>query len=159
MKTENALVQKNYLLEKFPGKGGWTFAQIPEIPPDPHAHFGWVRVKGSIDGFPIQGCHLMPIGNGRLFLPVKAGIRKKIKKEAGDWVEVILYDDSVSQDISPDFLLCLQEQPELEKRFFHQLSEAERASAIQEINAAATEEKRITLMAQILNRLENISLP
>jgi hypothetical protein len=70
-----------------------------------------------------------------------------------------LYADPVSEDISPDFLLCLQEQPELVRRFFHQLSEAERASAIQEINAAVTEEKRITLMSQILNRLENISLP
>jgi hypothetical protein len=81
MQNDQALVRKNYLLEKFSGKGGWTFAQIPEIPPDPHAHFGWVRVKGSIDGFRIQGYHLMPMGNERLFLPVKVGIRKKSRKK------------------------------------------------------------------------------
>ncbi len=37
---EQALVNKNYLLEKFPGKGGWTYALIPEILPDKHVHFG-----------------------------------------------------------------------------------------------------------------------
>ena len=25
------LVDKEYLLEKYPGKGGWTYARIPEI--------------------------------------------------------------------------------------------------------------------------------
>ena len=25
------LVNREYLLEKFPGKGGWTYALIPEI--------------------------------------------------------------------------------------------------------------------------------
>lgn len=28
---EESLVDKEYLLEKFPGKGGWTYALIPEI--------------------------------------------------------------------------------------------------------------------------------
>lgn len=78
------LTDKAYLLEKFPGKGGWTYAAIPEIAPDKHAHFGWVRVKGTIDGYKIKGFHLMPMGNGKLFLPVKSEIRKKIKKQAGD---------------------------------------------------------------------------
>ena len=28
---EEPLVDKEYLLEKFPGKGGWTYALIPKI--------------------------------------------------------------------------------------------------------------------------------
>jgi hypothetical protein len=48
------LINKNYTLEKFPGKGGWTFARIPEIVKDKKNAFGWVRVKGSIDGFEIK---------------------------------------------------------------------------------------------------------
>ena len=79
------LVNKTYLLEKFQGKGAWTFAQIPEILQDKNAPFGWVRVRGTIDGFEIKGYHLMPMGNGKLFLPVKAEIRKKIKKQSGDF--------------------------------------------------------------------------
>ena len=30
METEKPVVNKKYLLEKFPGKGGWTYAVIPE---------------------------------------------------------------------------------------------------------------------------------
>ena len=44
------LINKKYILERFDGKGGWTFARIPEIPQDKHAHFGWVKVRGTIDG-------------------------------------------------------------------------------------------------------------
>lgn len=46
---EEPLVDKEYLLEKFPGKGGWTYALIPKILQDKHSHFGWVIVNGSID--------------------------------------------------------------------------------------------------------------
>ncbi len=78
------LVNKHYLLERFPGKGGWTFARIPEILQDKKAHFGWVKVRGTIDGFEIRKYHLMPMGNGNLFLQVKAEIRKNNSREKGE---------------------------------------------------------------------------
>ncbi len=90
----NPLVNRKYLLEKFSGKGGWTYAAIPEILPDQKAHFGWIKVKGSIDGYHFKSYKLMPMGNGKLFLPVKAEIRKKIGKNAGDYVDVILFADN-----------------------------------------------------------------
>lgn len=31
------LTDKIYLLEKFSGKGGWTFVRLPEIPPPEYA--------------------------------------------------------------------------------------------------------------------------
>ena len=80
MDKEKPLVDREYLLEKFPGKGGWTYAQIPEILQNKQSAFGWVRVRGTIDNFEIKNYNLMPMGNGKLFLPVKAEIRKKIKK-------------------------------------------------------------------------------
>ena len=48
---EKPLVDKTYLLEKFSGKSGWTYTEIPEILPDKTAPFSWIKVKGSIDGF------------------------------------------------------------------------------------------------------------
>ncbi|MDX5419677.1 MAG: DUF1905 domain-containing protein, partial [Hymenobacteraceae bacterium] len=70
------LTNKSYQLQKLPGKGGWTYAALPEILPDKHTHFGWVRVNGTIDGFELKSYNLMPMGNGQLFLPVRAEIRK-----------------------------------------------------------------------------------
>jgi Domain of unknown function (DUF1905)/Bacteriocin-protection, YdeI or OmpD-Associated len=147
-----ALVNKKYLLEKFPGKGGWTFARIPEILPDKKAHFGWVKVRGTIDGFEIRKYHLMPMGNGKLFLPVKAEIRKKIKKREGDYVHVILYPDNEPLDIPEEMILCIQEEPEA-LEFFKSLSESEQKYYIQWIYSAKKEETKIDRLATCINRL------
>lgn len=146
------LVDKKYRLEKFPGKGGWTYARIPEILQDKTAHFGWVKVKGSIDGYEIKKYNLMPMGNGKLFLPVKFEIRKKIKKEEGDWVHVILYPDNEPLEVPEEMLLCLQDEPAALK-FFNSLSEGERKLYIDWIYSAKMEETKIDRLAKSINRL------
>jgi len=149
---DRPLVNKKYLLEKFPGKGGWTFARIPEIKQDKKAHFGWVKVRGTIDGFEIRKYYLMPMGNGTLFLPVKAEIRKKIKKTEGDYVHVILYLDTEPLEIPEEMLLCLQDEPQALK-FFNSLSESEQKYYIQWIYSAKKEETKIERLAKTINRL------
>lgn len=146
------LINKNYTLEKFPGKGGWTFARIPEIVKDKKNAFGWVRVKGSIDGFEIKNYNLMPMGNGLLFLPVKAEIRKKIHKQAGDQVHVILYPDYEAIEVPEELLLCLQDEPKA-LNFFKSLSESEKKFYIQWIYSAKKEETKIDRLAKTVNRL------
>ncbi len=59
----------------------------------------------------------MPIGNEMLGLSVRAEIRKKIKKEAGDYVHVILYLDDEPLEIPEELLVCLLGEPEA-WRFF-----------------------------------------
>jgi Domain of unknown function (DUF1905)/Bacteriocin-protection, YdeI or OmpD-Associated len=149
------LVNKDYQLQKFPGKGGWTFAAIPEILPEKKNPFGWVRVKGTIDGVVIQNYHLMPMGNGQLFLPVKAEIRRQIKKNAGDWIRVELFADNDPVQIPDELLLCLQDEP-LALKKFNQFSESEKANAIKCIVAAkktATRDARIVqLIASLLKK-------
>lgn len=149
-----ALVDKEYLLEKYPGKGGWTFARIPEIKQDKHAHFGWVKVRGTIDGFEIRKYHLMPMGDGKLFLPGKAEIRKKIKKEAGDFVRVILFPDTEPLEIPEEMLLCLKDEPKAFK-FFKTLSESEQKFYIQWIYSAKKEETKVDRLAKSINRLSD----
>lgn len=150
--TEKPFVNKKYKLEKIPGKGGWTYARVPEIKPDKHAHFGWVKVKGSIDGFEIKKYHLMPLGDGNLFLPVKAEIRKKIKKQEGDWVHVILYPDNEPQQAPQEMLDCLADEPKALK-FFHSLNESEQKEYINWIYSARKEETKIERMAEAVTLL------
>ncbi|NJK98505.1 MAG: DUF1905 domain-containing protein [Bacteroidales bacterium] len=151
--NESPLINQSYLLEKFPGKGGWTFARIPEILPDRKAHFGWVKVKGTIDGYKISKYHLMPMGNGSLFLPVKAEIRKKIKKQEGDYVHVILYPDNEPLEVPEEMMLCLHDEPEA-LAFFNTLSESEQKYYIQWIYSAKTEDTKIERLAKSINRLQ-----
>jgi hypothetical protein len=80
LETEKPLVNNKYLLEKFPGKGGWTYAAITEVLQHKNSPFGWVKIKERIDALEIKNHKLMPMGNGRLFLPVNTEIRRKIGK-------------------------------------------------------------------------------
>ena len=147
-----ALLDKKCLLEKFPGKGGWTFTRLPEIKKDNKKPFGWVKVRGFIDGIEIRKYHLMPMNDGQLFLPVNGQIRKKIKKESGDTVHVILFHDDDPLDIPEEFRLCLKDEP-LAEKFFFSLSESEQKFYIEWIYAAKKIETKISRMAQALNKL------
>lgn len=152
IQEEKALVNKLYLLEKFPGKGGWTYAQIPEILPDKHAHFGWVRVNGFIDDYEINHYHLMPMGNGSLFLPVKSEIRKKIKKEVGDYVKVVLYADNLPVEIPEELVLCFIDMPGSLQAFKNQ-SEAEQIAQLQWIYEAKKEETKASRINTVIQKL------
>ncbi|HKH63051.1 MAG TPA: YdeI/OmpD-associated family protein [Flavitalea sp.] len=149
---EKPLVNKKYKLEKFPGKGGWTYTVISEIPPDKRERFGWVKVKGLIDDFELKGYHLMPMANGKLFLPVRAEIRKKIKKQEGDWVKVVLFQDTEPLFIPDEFLQCLRDEPAAYKTF-HSYTESSKKYYVDWIYSSKKVETRIERMAQAIDRL------
>ena len=75
------IVQGGFVLEKFSGKGGWIFPRVPvKILPAKKA-LGMIRVCGFIDDFEFEGKHIMPMGDGFLFLPLFKPIRNAIGKE------------------------------------------------------------------------------
>lgn len=154
MNTDKPLVDKQYLLEKFPGKGGWTYAQIPEILQDKNAPFGWVRVKGFIDDIEIKNYHMMPMGNGCLFLPVKAQIRKKINKNAGDYIQVTLFADSTPTEIPEELKICLIEEPNGMERF-QGYSNGEQKAFIDWILAAKSDDTKYDRIAKTLDKIAN----
>lgn len=147
------VVDKTYLLEKIQGKGGWTYAEIPEIRPDKHSHFGWVKVKGSIDNFEINQYNLQPLGNGNLFLPVKAAIRKKIGKQAGDFVHIKLFIDQARLDVPDEILLCFDSESDETKRNFGNLNDSEKKNYLTWINDAKLDETKINRIAIMMKRL------
>lgn len=149
---EKPLVDNEYLLQKFPGKGGWTFAAIPEISQDKKAPFGWVKVKGSIDDYEFKNYKLMPMGNGKLFLPLKAAVRKKIGKEAGDYVKVILYKDNSPLEIPEELELCLKDEPEAFE-IFNSLKEGEQKTYIDWIYSAKKDETKVNRIAAMINKI------
>ena len=115
MKTP--LVDKDCLLKKMAGKGGWTYTDMEEIPMDKSAPFGWVQVSGFIDSFELLHYKLMPMGNGNLFLPVRAEIRKKINKKEGDWVRVRLFVDDSTTVAEEEIIACLKDEPQAYAKF------------------------------------------
>ena len=149
---EKPLVNKKYKLEKYPGKSGWTYTVISEIPPNKKRRFGCVRVKGLIDDFEINSYNLMPMSNGNMFLPIKAEIRKRIKKKEGDWITVILFEDNDPLDIPEEFLQCLRDEPAAHKNFYH-LNESNQKYYLDWIYSSKKIETRIERMAKAIDRL------
>jgi hypothetical protein len=148
------LIDREVLLEKFQGKGGWTYIQLPDIPKDQRRYFGLVKVYGKIDAYELPTCNLMPVKNGILMLPVNAGIRKQIKKEAGAKVHLTLYaaDASEPEIIPDDFMECLRDEPAAFAAF-QSLSKDEQSRCLQWVMENTVTEARIQRMADAINHL------
>lgn len=150
---EETIVNQQFQLRKYPGKGGWTYAAVPQILQDRKAPFGWVKVKGSIDGYAIKNYRLMPMGNGQLFLPVKAAIRKIIGKREGDHVHIILQADNDPVELPAELLLCLLDNPDAHRTFLS-YTEGEQKAFIDWINGAKKMETKVERIARTLDKLE-----
>ena len=149
---ETPVVDKIYLLEKFPGKGGWTFARIPEIKPDINAPFGWVKVSGTIDKYNFGILRLMPMGNGELFFSVNSVVRKAIKKQDGDTVHLILYRVADIQTIPDEVFDCLKEDPAA-LGAFNLWTESKKLEFVRYVYDAKTETQKAERLVELLERL------
>ena len=94
----------------------------------------------------------MPMGNGKLFLAVKAGIRKQIKKQAGDFIHVTLFADDMPVEIPEEFKCCLLDEPNAFENFM-KYTDGEQKAFIDWIYSAGKEDTRIERMAKSINKI------
>jgi hypothetical protein len=138
-------------LEKMQMKGGWTYALLPEVVKGGRNNFGWTKLDASIDGYEMKNVSLMPIKGGRLFLAVKAGIRKQIKKEAGDIVRIKLYGNRAPETVSEaDFHEALADDPQA-LQHFTAFPKKEQKAYLTWIFAAQGTDSIISRMADAIN--------
>ena len=95
----------------------------------------------------------MPMGNGHLFLPVKADIRKKINKQSGDTVKLKLYLYKPPLEISQELMSCFDnEHPDAYKNF-QNLSVEKQRSFIDAIYGSKTDEEKIDKIIKMMDHL------
>ena len=149
---DQPIIDQVIMLKKFPGKGGWTYAHIPGLSSKKGQTFGMHKLRAILDEHEIDQLSLMPLGNGELFFPVKAEIRKRIGKEAGATIRVRLYSLEKEFNILEEFMLCLSDEPDAEQNY-RLLTEADKQKYLQWIADASSTDSRIERIAEAVTRI------
>lgn len=133
-------------------KTGWSYIRVPakiaqELKPGNKRSF---RVKGKLDDHPISGMALIPMGEGDFIMALKASIRKAIRKQKGDALEVQIEVDK--KEIAPpkELVDCLADEPEAQ-RYFKSLPKSHQNWYGNWVKSAKTEGTRARRIAQVVD--------
>ncbi len=110
------MIRFTAVIQKFEDKGektGWRYIEIPPdmaeaLKPDTKISF---LVKGKLDDVVIKNFSLLPMGGGSFIMPLKAELRKKLRKNEGAILRVLLAADEIAYAINHDFMECLKDSP------------------------------------------------
>lgn len=146
------LIEGEFFMERFSGKGGWTFVRLPFSQLGVKSHFGMLKVSGRIDSFEFEGKTLMPMGDGFLFLPVSKEIRTQIQKEEGEKVLLRLFRNGIPDQLTDELKDCLLDDPgKLE--LFLGLQASEQSRWLESIYSAGDEEQKAERIVRLLEYL------
>ena len=149
------MISFNTVILKFDEKGektGWRYIDIPadiadQLKPGYRKSF---MVKGFLDSLPIEQVNLLPMGEGNFIFPLKADIRKMLRKNEGAMLAVRLEEDGREFSYPEDIMTCLEDDEDA-LTFFNSLPGSHRKYYIKWIGSAKTESTRIKRIAQMVN--------
>jgi hypothetical protein len=150
---QKPIIEGRFLIQKMNMKGGWSYVILPALNTKTGLPFGWNIVCGNIDEYKIDQYKLWPTSEGKLFLPIKSEIRKKIKKEEGDYVNIKLFEDKSEVIIPEEFILCLEDCPAA-KFHFDNMSETSKKQYVDFIYSAKSLETQAKRMAKSIEKIE-----
>ncbi|MBK8633534.1 MAG: YdeI/OmpD-associated family protein [Saprospiraceae bacterium] len=153
MSSANPIIKGKFVIQKMEMKGGWSYVLLPPNHSKSGLPFGWFVVKGSIDDYIIKQYKLWPTASNQLFLPIKAEIRKKIKKQVGDTVDIVLFEDKSEIEIPVDFLTCLYESPKAQFHF-EKMSGTSQKQYVDYVFGAKSLDAQARRMAKSIEKLE-----
>ncbi|CAN5446811.1 YdeI/OmpD-associated family protein [soil metagenome] len=151
------MVRFQTIIYKFKDKGektGWTYIEVPaeiasQLLPGNKKSF---RVRGKLHNYTFEGIALLPMGNGDFIMALNAGIRKKIKKQSGEKVEVQMEVDQKEKPLSEEFMICLEDEPAA-LEFFNTLPKGHQRYFSNWIETAKTEATKTKRIVQAIEAL------
>lgn len=133
--------------------GAWTVAITPIDVRKLFGTGGYVRVKGSIDGYSFNDTSLMPMKTGEHLMAIRIEIRKAIKKKAGDTIEVVLERDFAELKTPSELMEAFEASPEA-KKMFDAIPPSHRRMYIRHVNESDKKETRERRAVKIVLDLE-----
>jgi len=152
------MVQFSTIIKKFDDQGektGWTYIEVPmsianQLKPNNKKSF---RVKGKLDNYSFRGIALIPMGGGNFILALNAEMRKKVAKNKGAKLLVVLAPDpDYIIEPSREFEACLSDEPSA-RDYFHTLAKSHQAYFCKWIESAKTEPTKVKRIAQAVSAL------
>jgi hypothetical protein len=151
------MIKFKTVIEKFKEKGektGWSYIVIPvdlaeQLMLGNKKSF---RVKGKLDSYAFEGVSLLPMGEGNFIMALNGAVRKAIRKEKGDTVQVQMQVDRKEFQMNSDFMDCLEDEPKA-KKFFKTLPGSHQRYFSKWIDTAKTDATKAKRIAQAVNAL------
>ncbi|WP_316821298.1 YdeI/OmpD-associated family protein [Pedobacter gandavensis] len=137
-------------------KTGWTYIFVPfeianAIKADCRKSY---RVRGMLDQVNIAGLALVPMGSGDFIIALNQLLRKKLKKDKGGIVSLMLEEDPDFKILMPDDLeVCLSDEPQWLEGFL-KLPKSHQNWYINWLNSAKTEATRTKRLVRIVNAMD-----
>lgn len=112
------------------------------------------RFEGTVNGDPVSGA-LLPTGTGSYYIMVSAGLRKRLKLQLGDPVDVaITIVDPNVVEVPEDILEALQED-DFNLFKWEVLTPGTKRGFLHEITSAKSPETRQARIRELVDRLTN----
>ncbi len=151
--AEKLIFKGSCIIQKAETKGAWTYVMFDAKIPQTGLPFGWIIVKGKIDNYEIQQFKLWPTKGGKVFMPLKTAIRKSIRKDKGDSVDVAVYLDDSHIEIPHEFIDCISESP-MALAFFNKISNTSQKQYIDWVYETKSLETRANRIAKAIRKME-----
>lgn len=148
----NLIVEGKFVLERFSGKGGWTYIKLPGELITSGKAFGMMKISGTIDDYTFEGKHLLPMGNGYVFMPVAKPIRKVIAKEEGDEVQIRFFKEEIPDKLPQELIDCLKDDPG-KLKLFEELANSDQQHWIEYIYSVEDLDSRSARIIKLLDSL------
>lgn len=154
MAKKTGMIRFTAVLEKMPGRFGWTYVDFPRDVRTLFGRGGSVRVKGTVNGVPMDRA-LMPTGRGVHVLVLGQELRKKANVKAGDEArfEVWLNPRPDEIPLPEELRETFEFLPDF-KQGWERISPGMRRSICIWLNSAKTTPTRVRRIAELLRRFE-----
>jgi len=143
------------VLDRFPGKGGLYYIDVPDAVAKKFTSTKPVRVVCTLDDKVEFHCAIRPKGGGEFYINVAAPLRAKAKLKLEQKVSAtVRIDKSEYGRKMPKELKELMEQDENGNKLFHELLPGKQRGIIHYVDSAKSIDKRIERAIMMINRLK-----